>query len=129
MHARSNFINRRMEQFNNSDVNDRNPAMLALNAYENIIDQIRSSGLNFHLQLSPFSALISLKRSFVKERSGVLRVPRTESKTSPVPEPVNPKQESVEDSTTIKKETKDEDQTECLKHELKELLIENTRRK
>ena len=64
-----------MEQFNDSDTYNRNSAMLTLNTYENIIDQIRSSGLNFQMQMSPFSAQISLKRSLVKERCGVNRLP------------------------------------------------------
>ena len=49
--------------------------MLALNTFEYIIDQIRSSNLNFQLQMSPFSAQISLKRSFVKEKADISRLP------------------------------------------------------
>ena len=56
---------------------DRNPTMLASNAFENIIDKIRSSNLNFQIQMSPFSAYISLKRSLIKEKSGALRLPPT----------------------------------------------------
>ena len=64
-----------MDQLNDSDTYNRNSAMLTLNTYENIIDQIRSSGLNFQLQMSPFSAQISLKQSLVKERCCVNRLP------------------------------------------------------
>ena len=48
---------------------------MALNAYEGIIDQIRTSCLNYQIQMSPFSAHISLKRSLVKEKSGIPRLP------------------------------------------------------
>ena len=58
-----------------SSDSDRNLAMLASNAFEQIIDQIRSSNLNFHLQMSPFSAQISLKKSLIVEKSGIFRLP------------------------------------------------------
>ena len=67
---------------------DRNPTMLASNAFENIIDKIRYSNLNFQIQMSPFSAYISLKRSLIKEKSGALRLP-------PTPESPTPNSESV----------------------------------
>ena len=51
------------------------PTMLANNMFESIINHIRHSNLNFQLQLSPFSAQISLKKSFITEKSGVLRLP------------------------------------------------------
>ena len=62
-----------MKQTNDSDLN---PAMLASIAFETIIDKIRNSNLNFQLQLSPFSAQISLKKSLVIEKTGVPRLPR-----------------------------------------------------
>ena len=40
-----------------------------------ILDQIKSSNLNFQLSLSPFSAQISLKKSLVKDRSGNCLLP------------------------------------------------------
>ena len=49
--------------------------MLASNAFTSIINQIRMSNLNYQLQLSPFSAYISLKQSLIKERSGAPRLP------------------------------------------------------
>ena len=54
---------------------DRNLAMLASNAFANIINQIQTSNLNYQLQLSPFSAYISLKKSLIKEKSGAPRLP------------------------------------------------------
>ena len=61
-----------MDEYQDSD---RNLAMLSSNAFENIINQIRTSNLNFQLQMSPFSACISLKRSLVKEKSGAFLLP------------------------------------------------------
>ena len=49
-----------MQEFINSDLN---LTMLATQAFDDILDQIRSSSLNFHVQISPFSAVISLKKS------------------------------------------------------------------
>ena len=66
------FYERKMKQEIDSDYN---PAMLANNAFESIIDTIRTSNLNFQLQMSPFSAQISLKNSLVMERTGVFRLP------------------------------------------------------
>ena len=54
---------------------DFNPAMLASHAFETIIDKIRNSNLNFQLQLSPYSAQISLKNSLVTEKTGAYRRP------------------------------------------------------
>lgn len=44
--------------------------MLASLKFIDIIDQVKKSSLNFQVQLSPFSALISLKKSFVSDRAG-----------------------------------------------------------
>ena len=64
-----------MKQMMNSDKNT--PAMLACNAFEKIIDEIRYSNLNFQLHLSPFSAQISLKKSLILDKSGIPRLPPT----------------------------------------------------
>ena len=61
-----------MKQINDSDYN---PAMFASTAFETIITQIQHSNLNFQLQMSPFSAQISLKKSLITERTGVSRLP------------------------------------------------------
>ena len=44
--------------------------MLASQVFYNIIDQIQSSNLNFLLQVSPFSAQISLRKSLVTDKEG-----------------------------------------------------------
>ena len=49
--------------------------MHASRTFNKILQEIQSSNLNFQLQLSPFSAQISLKKSLVKERDGSLRLP------------------------------------------------------
>ena len=59
-----------MEQKINSD-SSFNSAMLASRTFENILHMIKTSNLNYFLQLSPFAAQISLKKSLVKDKSGV----------------------------------------------------------
>ena len=68
----STFTDRKIEQINSSDLN---PTMLAGKMFENILHQIQTSNLNFNLQLSPFSALISLKKTLVKDKTGTPLLP------------------------------------------------------
>ena len=56
------------EEIMNSDKID--PAMLAKQRFDDILDQVQTSCLNFQLQVSPFSAVISIKKSFIKDKSG-----------------------------------------------------------
>ena len=56
--------------------------MDASTIFENLLQQIQNSQLNFKLELSPFSANISLKKSFVRTRSGNL-LPRSLSNLYP----------------------------------------------
>ena len=58
-----------MDEFTNSDVKV-NPTMLATEKFNQIVQQVQTSGLNFYLQISPFSAVISIKRSLIKDKSG-----------------------------------------------------------
>ena len=58
-----------MQEIINSD-SDSKSTMLASQTFDNILEEIQNSCLNFQLQISPFSALISLKKSFIKDRSG-----------------------------------------------------------
>ena len=44
--------------------------MLATSTFNEILEKIKTSNLNFHIQLSPFSAMISLKKTLVRDRSG-----------------------------------------------------------
>ena len=58
-------IDQDKERFINSDVK-----MVASNTFDDILNKIKNSNLNFHLQLSPFSAVISLKKSLVCDKLG-----------------------------------------------------------
>ena len=49
----------------NSDLN-----MFASKAFDDILNTIKNSNLNFHLQQSPFSAVISLKKSLICDKFG-----------------------------------------------------------
>ena len=49
--------------------------MLASKAFHDILNRIQSSNLNFQLQISPFAALISLKKTLVKDKSGAYLLP------------------------------------------------------
>jgi len=55
-----------MENLINSD-----ETMVATKSFDHIIHQIQKSCLNLNLQVSPFSALISLKKSIVKDKKGL----------------------------------------------------------
>ena len=44
--------------------------MAASKAFDQIIDCVKSSNLNFCLQLSPFSATISVKKTLIKDKAG-----------------------------------------------------------
>ena len=53
-----------MDQTHNSD--DK----MAADVFEMILCQIQHSNLNYQIQISPFSAMISLKKSFAKHKKG-----------------------------------------------------------
>ena len=65
-----------MQQITDSDC--KNSAMHATEAFKQILDKIQSSNLNFQIQVSPFSAQISLKKSLVKDRAGNILHPPTD---------------------------------------------------
>ena len=56
-----------MKEMINSDIYLE---MLATTSFDHVINEIQRSGLNFQLQISPFSALISVKKSLIKDVSG-----------------------------------------------------------
>ena len=58
-----------MQESVNSEVN-LNSTMLASKTFNNILEQVQTSCLNFQLQISPFSAVISIKKSFIKDKFG-----------------------------------------------------------
>ena len=51
--------------------------MGATEAFENIIHHVKSSNLNYRLEQSPYSAIISLKKTLLKDRSGNILKPQT----------------------------------------------------
>jgi hypothetical protein len=65
------------------ETSDFNPTMVPNKNFESILEQVRTSNLNFQLQISPFSALISLKKSPVKDRSGAPILPHKPSLSHP----------------------------------------------
>ena len=56
---------------------DFNPAMAASAMFDSIINQVRSSNLNFQMQMTPFSATIVIKKTLIKDTSGVHVIPST----------------------------------------------------
>ena len=58
-----------------SSDSDKTATMMASQKFYKILQDIQSSHLNFQLQLSPFSAVISLKKSFVREKDGSVCLP------------------------------------------------------
>ena len=54
---------------------DETPTMLASRMFDKILHDVQSSNLNFQVQISPFSAQISIKKSLVKERNGSFCLP------------------------------------------------------
>ena len=59
--------------FNSSDFH---PTMAPATVFDSIIHQIQASNLNFKLQLSPFSADISIRKTPVKNKAGVPYPPK-----------------------------------------------------
>ena len=66
-------MDEKIEKFSSSDYHTT--TMHASNTFDRLLQEIRSSNLNFQLQESPFSAQISIKKSLVKEKNGSFRHP------------------------------------------------------
>ena len=49
--------------------------MDASGTFQNLIHQIQTSSLNFKIEMSPFSACITLKNSFIRDRKGKAVIP------------------------------------------------------
>ena len=62
-----NMKNRKMDELTNSD---SNLTMLATKSFDHILELVQTSRLNSHIQISPFSAFISLKKSLIRDQSG-----------------------------------------------------------
>ena len=74
-----------MSQFPSSDFN---PTMVASRTFSNILQQIQSSNLNYQLQISPFSATISLKKTPIKDKYGAPLLPPPQYPPQPAPMPL-----------------------------------------
>ena len=61
------LINRRMNIIDS----ELNPTMAAHRTFDSILQQIQFSNLNFPIQLTPFAANISLKKTPVRDKSGI----------------------------------------------------------
>ena len=59
-----------------------NSTMAASKAFDKILDCVKSSNLNFCLQLSPFSANISVRKTLIKDKAGFYLNPPEESDLS-----------------------------------------------
>ena len=66
-------MERKKEEFITSDTS--HPTMLAKQSFDYILEQVQNSCLNFQMQVSPFSAVVSIKKSFIKDKSGKFHVP------------------------------------------------------
>ena len=84
----TNLMDQQKDKINNSDVR-----MLANQKFKDIVAYIQDSNLNYSLKVSPFSAVISLKKSFIKDQSGELSLPTKNSMQ---------KTQNVEDYITLK---------------------------
>ena len=63
---------KKYEQIDNSD---KNIAMIATTVFDDLVGRVKASNLNFTIQLSPFSAYISLKKSFIRDKAGAFILP------------------------------------------------------
>ena len=73
-------MNRKLEETITSDF--RNPTMLAIETFDGVLEHVRNSCLNFSMQVSPFSAVISIKKSLIKDKTGQLLLPSPRPATS-----------------------------------------------
>ena len=70
--------NRNMEESITSDVDY---STMAAAIFDDILDKVRNSNLNFHLQISPFSAIISLKKTLIRNKLGFIVPPSSPTLT------------------------------------------------
>ena len=74
---------------------DFNPTMVASRTFSSILQQIQSSNLNYQLQISPFSATISLKKTPIKDKYGAPLLPPPQCPPQPAPKPLCPSTRST----------------------------------
>ena len=103
------FIDRKM---NFKNFPDSDPTMAATKTFELILEQIQRSNLNFQLQLSPYSALISFKKSLIKDKSGCYVMPPKLNVVSKT-EALNQKILHLENGIEIMKRKYEESVNDC----------------
>ena len=52
------------------EITDSDVTMMAADAFSKIVCQVQKSGLNYQIKMTPFSAVVSMKKSFVKDKTG-----------------------------------------------------------
>ena len=88
--------------------------MAAAKAFDKILDCVKSSSLNFCMQVSPFSATISLKKTFIKDKDGLyLYNPVKDSSALPNQDRHSDKTKQLEDIVEDLKSRLAESVTEC----------------
>ena len=85
--------------------------MVAKRSFDSILEQVQASNLNFQLQVSPFSATISLKKTLIRDKFGNLLLP---------PSPILPNHEVFEHQNNL---LELESENVSLKKEMQELQI------
>ena len=85
-----------MDGFVNSDY-----TMIASQIFDKIVNSIRDSGLNFSLQMSPFAATISLKKSLIKDKFGRSVKPSQTDSSSDVVESLLKKNSDLENKLEV----------------------------
>ena len=88
-------------------------AMFAANKFDQILDIVKNTHLNFQLQLSPYSAVISLKKTVITDRSGAPVLPSTSCTAQPLARPVE---------VLIEKNKKLENELVCMQGAYDELV-------
>ena len=113
----------------------------ATETFDMLLDCVKKSNLNFCLQLSPFSANISLKKTFVKDKAGVYlgqppfsTVPISDSlllQNSDLAKKVNDLETIVDDlNLRLKKSLSDCEQAyETIENLENKLIIKNVKKK
>ena len=64
-------INRLKLKMNANANSDSDPTIAATMAFEAILSEVQTSNLNFRIEVSPFSAVINLKKSLITNRFGI----------------------------------------------------------
>ena len=62
-------------KYDQIDNSDKNITMIATTVFDDLVGRVKASNLNFTIQMSPFSAYISLKKSFIRDKAGAFVLP------------------------------------------------------